>query len=267
MRGETEDGVALVLMEWHGSVLQLTLNRPHRLNAVSFELYGELIAAVRSAADDAQLRAIVLTGAGRAFCAGADLKAHAESDRTRKQRQRYARAAQRACLALQRSPLPVIAAVNGPAIGAGLELALSCDLVVVAQDARLRLPELALGTFVGGALTQILPERVGMTRAKELLLLGDFFTGDQAFAWNLVNYAVPAGHVMNTAFDLAERMAANAPLSLRFAKRLLRRARRMSRRAVMAAEVNALQRCMESQDWKEGVLAFQEKRAPQYQGR
>ena len=255
-----------VLAAREGAVLWLTLNRPSRLNAVNLPLYEALAAAITSADGDPDVRAIVLTGAGRAFCAGADLAAHAEGPRPADERRRYARAAQRANRALQRSTRPVIAAVNGAAVGAGLELALSCDIIVVASDAKLRLPELALGTFCGGGVAHTLPQRVGAGRARALLYLGDFFTGAAAAAMGLAETAVPAEAVAETARVVARRLAERAPVSLRLAKRLLSRAPRMSRSAVMRAEERALIECMGTADWKEGVAAAREKRTPRFTG-
>ncbi len=256
-----------VLYEVRGSAAWLTLHRPDRLNAVNEALYEALLAAVLEAESDESVRVLVVTGAGRAFCAGADLKAHATAERTPKEKRRYARLAERANLALQRCDKPVVAAVNGHAIGAGLELALSCDFMIVASDAKLRFPELALGTFVGGGVTLTLPERIGIMRARELLLLADFFSGADAAAMELANRAVPGAQVEAVATALAERLAAQAPVPLSLARQLLRRARRMGRGAVMSAETRALVRCMGTEDWKEGVLAFSEKRSPRYTGR
>ena len=258
---------APVLYEVIGPAAWLRLHRPDRLNAVNEALYEALIDGVRAAERDEAVRVIVVTGTGRAFCAGADLKAHAESDRTAKQRRQYARVAQRANLALQRCEKPVVAAVNGHAIGAGLELALSCDFIIVALDVKLRFPEVALGTFVGGGVTYTLPERVGILRARELLLLADFFTGADAMAMGLANRAVPAVQLEAVASALVERLAAQAPVPVALARQLLRRARRSSRRGMMDAETRALVRCMDTEDWREGVLAFSEKRPPRYTGR
>jgi enoyl-CoA hydratase len=255
-----------VLVERRERVVWLTLNRPKRMNAVNQALYEQLTAAVRAADRDPEVRVIVLTGSGRAFCAGADLKAHAETDRTNRERRQYARNAQRANLALQRCTKPVVAAVNGPAIGAGLELALSCDFIIVAADAKLRFPELALGTFVGGGVTYTLPERVGMARARELLLLGEFFSGEQAAALGLANRAVDGTRVAELVTVLASRLASQAPVPVRLLKRLLRRGRRWSRREILAAEARALAECMATDDWQEGLIAFGEKRPALYRG-
>jgi enoyl-CoA hydratase len=257
--------MATVLREREGAVAWLTLNRPERLNAVSEALYGELLAALAEVAADDGVRAVVLTGTGRAFCVGADLKAHGEGDRDAASRRRYVMQAQRANRALQRLGKPVIAAVNGHAIGAGLELALSCDLVVVSRQAKLRLPEVALGTFVGGGITRTLVQRAGLARAKELLLLCEFFGADEALSWGLINRSVEGAEVLPVARALAERVAAHAPVSVRLAKRLLDRSSTPA--AALRAEAAALLECMGTADWREGVRAFEEQREPVYVGR
>lgn len=249
-----------------GVVATLTLNRPDRLNAVSLPLYEAMTAALQDLADDRSVRAAVVTGAGRAFCAGADLKSHGAEEPTADERRRYVWTAQRASYLIQTCPKPVVAAVNGHAIGAGLELALACDFIIVANDAKLRLPEATLGTFVGGGSVTTLPARVGVARAKELVLLGEFFSGEEAAAMGLANRAVPTDRVVETALEWARRLAARAPISLKFAKRLLNRARHLDPRRAMALEARALLACMATRDWKEGIRAFHEKRDPHFTG-
>lgn len=257
----------LVSRERDGHILVLTLNRPERLNAVSLPLYEALSAALKEADRDETVRAVVVTGHGRGFCVGADLKSHAGDEPTREDRRRYARAAQRANRAVQRCGRPVIAAVNGHAIGAGMELALSCDLIVVAEEAKLRFPELALGTFVGGGVTYTLPRRVGIARANELLMLADFFTPRDAERIGLVNRVVTAAAVLETALDMAARVAAHAPIPVRHAKALIATASRKRRNEALRREENALLACMDTADWKEGLAAFHERREPVYHGR
>lgn len=249
-----------------GAVRILTMSRPERLNAVSLPLYLALRQALRDAVRDPAIRAIVLTGAGRAFCVGADLKAHGTGEATPRERRRYVRSGQQVHGAMQRLSKPIVAAVNGHAIGAGLELALSSDLVVVAEGAKLRLPEIGLGTFVGGGTVCTLPRRVGDLRARELLLLGDFFSPADALAWGLVNRVVAVDAVLSTALELAARLARQAPVSVKHAKRLLARASRMPTRRALDAEAAALLDCMGTRDWREGVDAFAERRAPEFTG-
>jgi enoyl-CoA hydratase len=262
---ETPD-LAPVLLRHEGPLAFLTLNRPSRLNAVSLPLYNALAEVLQDLRNDSAVRAVLITGAGRAFCVGADLKAHGEAEPTREERRRYAEAGQRVYRALQTLPQPVVAAVNGHAIGAGLELALSCDVIVVADEAKLRFPELALGTFVGGGLTYTLMQRVGVCRAKELVFLAEFFDGKEAARIGLVNRCVPTAEVLLTATTLAQRLAAMAPLPLALAKQLFDQAWHMDAEAALKRETEALLQCMETSDWREGIEAFHERREPRFTG-
>ncbi|HUP00796.1 MAG TPA: enoyl-CoA hydratase/isomerase family protein [Gemmatimonadota bacterium] len=248
-----------------GTVTLLRLNRPERLNAVNLPLYTALERSLTSIAEDRSIRAVVLTGTGRAFCSGADLVAHG-GDGSLDEKRTYVEMGQRVHRLLQTLPQPFVAAVNGAAVGAGLEIALACDLVVVAEDARLRFPELSLGTFVGGGTTYLLVQRVGLGRAKELLMLGEFFTGAEAAAMGLANRAVPAERVLETATALAEELADRAPVPMALVKRLLDQARHLDAETALALEADALLACMGSSDWQEGLRAFREKRVPRFIG-
>jgi enoyl-CoA hydratase len=257
--------MAELLVERRGAIAVLTLHRPDRLNAVDEALYERLLAALADLQQDRSARAIVLAGAGRAFCVGADLIGHRQADRDNQQRRHYAELGQRAARALLTHRLPVVAAVHGHAIGAGLELALACDLLVVGEAAKLRFPEFGLGTFVGGGVLRTLVARVGATKARELLLLGRFFTGRDAAAFGLANQAAPAGEVPALAQALAEELATKAPRSLALAKQLLA-APPADLDALLAAECDALLQCMTTSDWREGVAAFAERRDPHFTG-
>ena len=256
-----------LLRERRGPVFLLTLNRPDRLNAVSLPLYEALLAALRDAEVDPDVRVVVLTGAGRGFCAGADLKAHADGPPSGEARRRYIRTAQRVNRRIQRGGVPVVAAVNGPAVGAGLELALSADFMLVAEDATLRLPEVALGTFVGGGVVYTLAERIGILRARELIYLGERLTGADAAGMGIANRALPAEEVLPASLELAGRLAEKAPLSLAAAKRLVGFSAGMSRSRALREEARTLERLFGTEDWAEGVRAFREKRSPRYTGR
>jgi enoyl-CoA hydratase len=255
-----------VLVDRDGYVAVIHLNRTQRLNAVSLSLYLELTRALQDLADDASLRALILTGAGRAFCVGADLKAHGEGPLDPASRREYVDAAQEAARRLREFPVPTIAAVNGHAIGAGLELALSCDFVVVSETAKLRFPEVSLGTFVGGGVTFTLSRRVGLTRARELMLLCPMFSGEEAAEWELANRCVSGDRVLQEARELAIQLASMAPIPVRHAKRLLRSGWSAHPEEATAAEAEALIECMASADWLEGIRAFEEEREPRFRG-
>ncbi len=236
------------------------------MNAVSLPLYQALETELGSIAADFETRVVILTGAGRAFCAGADLKEHHDHEPTPEERRDYIDTGQRVSRALQTLPQPVVAAVNGHAIGAGIELALSCDFVIVADDAKLRLPEVTLGTFIGGGTAYTLRRRIGHARAAELILLGRYFTAGEALSWGLANQTETAAEVLPAARVLAERLGKNAPIPMRLAKRLLDRAEFVPPDEALRLEAEALLACMTSEDWREGVEAFAAKRDPVYRG-
>lgn len=255
-----------VLVQRDGPLLLLTLNRPDRLNAVSLPMYERLREELSAAATDRDVRCVVLTGQGRAFCVGADLKAHGEGAPTGDIRKRYVRTAQKVNRLIQMGAKPVVAAVNGHAIGGGLEMALSSDFMVVAEDAKLRFPEISLGTFVGGGTVYTLAERVGTLKARELIYLGDFFLGREAAEWGVASLAVPADKVLAEAIALAGRLAERAPISLAYAKQLIGPAGTMPRTKALNLEAEALEAIFGTRDWQEGVDAFHEKRPPRYTG-
>lgn len=257
----------VLLAERRDRVLLLTLNRPHRLNAVSPELYGALDETLAQADVDDRVRALVLTGTGRGFCVGADLRAHGDAPLESDARRRYVELAQTVNRRLQTLTKPVVAAVNGHAVGAGFELALSCDLIVVSREAKLRLPEAALGTFVGGGVTYTLIRRLGELRAREILLLCPFIPGEEAGRWGLANRVVDSEDVVPTALDMAHELARRAPVSIRLLKSLLHDAVGIGPDLALAREADALLACMETSDWAEGVAAFAEKREPRFTGR
>jgi enoyl-CoA hydratase len=254
-----------VLATRAGSVLTLTLNRPQRLNAVSDQLYQALDSALRRGADDPSVRVIVLRGAGRAFCSGADLKAHAGAERTVEQRQAYAELAADVVRTVTTVGTPVVAMVHGYAVGAGAELAVSADFLVAAEDAVLAFPELTLGTYVGGGVTVALPRLIGLARARELLLTGRRFTGAEAATWGLAHRAVPAGQLETAVTQLTDQLAAAAPVPVGLMKAHLRGGPELDE--ALRAEVKALVHCMGTADWAEGVAAFADRRTPAFEGR
>ncbi|WP_436346538.1 enoyl-CoA hydratase/isomerase family protein [Natronorubrum sp. FCH18a] len=248
-----------------GDVATVTLTRPDRLNAVTKELYAGVLGALeRSSTDGA--RVVVLQGDGRAFCVGADLKDHGERERSAAEKREYAWTAQHACRAIQTHERPVIAKVQGYAIGGGAEMALSADLIVTAEDAEMRFPEAGIGTYVGGGVTYRLPDRVGTATAKRLLLTAASVGGEEAAEIGLVDEVAPADELNDAVDDLAEEIAGNAPIPVAFAKEQLNR-RPSDPELALTAEVDALLTCMETDDWQEGVDAFAEDREPIFEGR
>lgn len=263
MTGSEAESDPPVSYELAGHVARVTLSRPDRLNAVTRSLYEDLRAAFDRARDD-DARVVVLEGEGRAFCAGADMKAHDETDRSPAERRAYVEAAQETCRTVQTHPTPVVAKVQGYAIGAGAELALSADLVVMAADAEMRFPEASIGTYVGGGLTYTLPERVGAATALELVLTAATVPGTEAGEIGLANEVVPPADLDDAVDDLAGTIAGHAPVPIRYAKRQFRR--RPGRDRALTAEADALLACMATDDWREGVDAFAEDREPTFGG-
>lgn len=253
-----------VLTAVDGQVMTISLNRPHRLNAVSEELYRGIIEALENAASDDGVRAVVLTGEGRAFCVGADLKAHGEGERTDAQKREYVLLGQAVCRAIQESPIPVVAAVRGYALGAGAEMATSADFLLMADDARMGFPEVSIGTFVGGGVTHRLPRLIGLRRAIDLLVLGERFTGEQAADWGVARVSTHDA-VRADATALARTLAAKAPLSFARMKAALHLDPTIDQ--AFDAEAEDLLDMMKTEDWAEGVAAFAANRSPRFQGR
>jgi crotonobetainyl-CoA hydratase len=258
-----------VLIEKRDGILVLTINRPEARNAVNAAVHTGLGRALELAADDPEIRVVVLTGAGeQAFCAGADLKAMARGESNAPddpQQRRWGWAG------FVRHPIskPIIAAVNGFALGGGTELALACDLVVAAGHAQFGLPEVKRGIFAAGGgafrLLQQLPSKIAM----ELLLTGDSFSATQALEYGFANRVVPMAELMPTALNLAHKIAANAPLSVQATKRIamgIMDSRVAADSEYWAATKRERAIVMTSADAREGPRAFAEKRAPNWQG-
>lgn len=210
--------MATVRVQVQGNVHVITLDRPERLNAITAELLVDLVAALRSADADPSARAVVLTGAGRAFCAGDDLQ---EIDEQAADAQRYVELLQDVTREILGCRLPVIAAVHGWAVGGGFEWVLNCDLVVVGEGTRAFLPEMGLGLFVTGGITAILPRLVGPMRARELLLLGEHIDAVRLQEWGIANWVVRDDEVLAYALTVAERLADLSPRSVAELKRVL----------------------------------------------
>jgi enoyl-CoA hydratase len=264
-----------VIYEERGHLGVIRLNRPERMNAVIEDMYRDLQVVLEQARSTAAIRALILTGSvwhrpegdKQAFCAGADLKKHSAGDRTPWQKRGYIHLAHETTRLLYELPKPLIAAINGPARGAGAEMALNCDFVIMADNATIAFPETGLGTFVGGGVTSHLPQLVGMTMAKRLIYTGEVLDGPAAVACGLALSSVSLDQLMPTAEALASRLAERAPISMSFAKEQLRKAPGRDLRTVLLVEAEAILACMKTEDWAEGIASFREKRNPDFKGR
>jgi len=245
---------ATVLTEDDGGVRIVTLNRPHRLNAIVPALLDELIAALRGADGDPGIRAIVLTGAGRAFCAGDDLKEFASQSTGEAATRAYIERIQEVTRAILNGDTPVVAAVRGWAVGGGLEWMINCDFAVAAEGARFFFPETSLGVFVTGGVTALLPRLVGLRRARELILLGERFDAAEAQAWGLVSKVVPDAELLPEALALARRIAALPPGPVSALRRILAAGAGLD--AAMAAETEATVRGFLDPETARRVAAF-----------
>jgi len=246
-------------------ILLVRLNRPQVLNALNTQMGKDQHDLwTRLTAEPGTTRCVVLTGAGdRAFCAGADLKERDGMTETvwRAQHEIF----ERAFMALMELPLPIIAAVNGHAFGGGLEMALCCDFIYAARTARMALPEVRLGLMPGGAGTQNLPRAAGERRAKELILSAEPFDAQQGYEWGIVNRV--CDNALQEALVVAEKIAANAPLAVRQAKKSVHYGLQMDLATGYRFEIEAYNQLVGTDDRKEGVRAFNEKRKPKFQGK
>ena len=248
-------------------VLVVTLNRPEVRNAISTKMGEEMVDVfTRLNADPGGHRCVVLTGAGDlAFCAGGDLKER--NGMTDEAYTRQHRLFERMMLALLDCPLPAIAAINGVAFAGGCELMLLCDFAYAVNTARFALTEVTIGIMPGGGGTQTLPRRVGHARAAEIVLTGEPFSAEQALEWGAVNRLCAPDQLMTEVLATAAKIARNAPLSIRQAKRSMIMGQRMDLRSAMFFEVDAYNQLVSTEDRREGIAAFNEKRKPEFKGR
>lgn len=263
MKGNQE---TLRIEEKSGDVLLVTLDRPEVSNAFNTGAALELCELFERFRAEQPHRCVVITGAGdKVFCAGADLKERASlsDEQWRSQHEVF----ERMFREVRDCPIPVIAAVNGAAYAGGLELILLCDFAYASRTAKFALTEVSLGIMPGGGGTQTLPRVVGERRAKELILAARPFSADEALAWGVVNKLCEAGKVLEDALEAAGRIASHAPLSVRQAKDAIRRGLQMDLPSAMELEIEAYNRLVGTEDRREGLRAFSEKRKPKFKGR
>ncbi|AMV70837.1 enoyl-CoA hydratase-related protein [Desulfuromonas carbonis] len=255
-----------LLVECRDGVAEVTLNRPEVRNALNEATLRELGEVFTALAEDSEVRAVILTGAGdRAFAAGGDIAAVV--DFSPLQARDFARLAQEVLDRVEQCSKPVIAAINGFAVGGGCELAMACDLRLAAENARFGQPEINLGILAGWAGTQRLPRLVGKGRALELLLTGELIDAEEAWRIGLVNRVVPAAELLATARELARNLAAKAPVAAQLTKAAVHNGLEMDSCRAAGYEADLFALCFATPEQKEGMRAFLEKRPPRFSGR
>lgn len=247
-------------------ILNITLHRPERCNAINSEMMLELRQCWQMLYVDSKAwRCVIITGSGPAFCAGADLKERHGLDLATWQKQRAV--LEQAMLAMLDCPLPVLAAVNGAAFGGGLELVLACDFAYAAETATFSQSEVKIGLIPGALGTQHLPRACGLKRAKELAFTGIQFTAIEAYEWGIINKVVSAPQLMKEVLATAQRICDNAPLAIRQVKKSLNMAELVDIKSGFNFELEAYQRLLNTHDREEGIKAFNEKRKPHFIGK
>lgn len=244
-------------------IILLRLNRPDSYNALNFELMRQFESRLKSL-EDKDIRAIILTGTAKSFSSGADLKEiqHFDQDTARK----FSLAGHRLFSAIEQFPAPVLAAVNGYALGGGCELACACDIRYAAESAKFGQPESRVGMIPGWGGTFRLARYVGIARAKEMIYTGRMLSTEEALEIGLVNEVFDAGALLDSVLEIAKKIASNAPIATRLAKKMLNR-HPWDVQALVNEEALALAHCVNTEDQKEAIQAFLEKREPQFQNK
>jgi enoyl-CoA hydratase len=255
-----------VLYEKKGAIAYVTLNRPKVLNALNKQAIADLKAAFEDAREDAAVRGVIFTGAGdKSFIAGADINEVATD--TPVQAAEKTRHGQAVMDLIENLGKPVVAAVNGFALGGGCESALACTIRIATESAKFGLPEVKLGIMPGYGGTQRLPRLVGKGVALQLILTGGMISAQEAYRVGLVNEVVPAGELIGRAEAILSQIRANAPLSVKFALDAVNKGLETSQSEGLLLESSLVAICTSTEDKKEGTTAFLEKRAPKFQGR
>ncbi len=258
-----------LLYDVQDRIATLTLNRPERLNALGGTLREDLYDAVTRCAADPKVGVLVITGAGRGFCSGGDVKSMSERDQTGQTLsagEQLAPLRDRVILAMRDCPKPLIAAVNGAAAGAGMNLALACDMRIASSAAKFSQAFVKRGLAPDWGGSYFLPRVVGLAKACELIFTGDAIDAAEALRLGIVNAVVAPGELMAESYKLARKIAAGPPVAIQLAKRAIHHNQDVDLRAALEFETFAQGVCKDTEDAKEGVKAFVEKRAPVFRG-
>jgi len=253
---EKEEGIAIV-----------TMNRPDRLNALSFKLKEDLSHVFDVMEKDEEVKVVILTGGPKAFSAGADIKERATAQTSQARYVFNQRKTHEFFCKIENFEKPVIAAVSGVAVGGGCELSLVCDLRLASETARFGVPEVKIGVIPAAGGTQRLPRIIGITKAKELLYTGEFIDAQEAYRLGLVNKVVPVEKLMDEAKEFAHKLMNNPPLSIKYAKMAVNVGMQLDLASALEYEAFCAAIVVASEDRMEGFKAFVEKRKPVYKGR
>lgn len=267
-------GYTTILFSSEGPIARLTLNRPERRNAFNDVMYQESIHALQSLEGNKAVRALVIAGNGPAFCAGADLGAVVEggrADRGQRSnddiREDLRRSVQRIIVALRHVEVPTIAMINGPAVGAGFDVASACDLRVASPKARFMVAFTRVGLFPGSGGCWLMPRAVGLAKALELIFTGDFMEAEEAKQIGYLNRLVPEAQLEQATMELAQKVASGPPIALRLAKMQVYQGLNLDLEAALEFAAAAETITLTSQDHVEGVKAFREKRTAVFKDR
>jgi enoyl-CoA hydratase len=247
------------------NIAKITLNRPDKFNALSYDLLKELSAAFDKAEADPEIRAVVITGSGKAFSSGADLGGVASM--SEEETIEFTKFGQEVFRKIENFPKAVIAAINGYCFGGGLEMAISCDIRIASEEAKMGFPEVGIGLIPAWGGTQRMPYLVGQSVAREMVLTGNRYSGEEAKDMGIVSKVVPEDELESTAAFMAAKVADNAPLAVSFAKQSLKATRTKSIEDGNQMEFDFFLKLMKSEDLQEGITAFQSKRKPEFKGR
>jgi len=265
MKGERQMEYKHLLLEVDGAVAKITFNRPKVLNAMNYEVMSELSCALYECDQNEKVRALVLTGAGdKAFVAGADIAEMQNA--TSVEIMKLMELGQNTLRFLETMAKPSIAAINGFALGGGVEIAMACDIRIAAENARFGQPEILIGVLPGWGGTQRLARLVGMGRAKELILTGVQIDAARAYEMGLVNKVVPAAQLMDEAAGLAKKITTLPGFALKMAKNAINFGIDMPLDGGLKLELSCISQCFSTRDQKEGMAAFLEKRKPTFIG-
>ena len=253
-----------ILVDIHGATALVTFNRPAVLNAMNTETVQELGSAITELEQNQVVRVIMVTGAGRSFIAGADILEM--SSKTPDLAREYSELGHRVMQQMQSLKKPVIAAINGFALGGGTEVVLSCDFSIASDQAKFGLPETILGVIPGWGATQRAARLIGIARTKELIFTGEIIDARRALEIGLINRVVPHEQLMDTALGLAQKIAEQGPLALAMAKKIINEGVEKNLMDACRLETDAFCSLFISKDQKEGMKAFLEKRKPQFSG-